>query len=219
VVDPRTYVEKWEGMDNIGRLVLLGCEVGIGMMVAFDLMVYYTSNATTVLLEDNPVVHNNEASLPDDPSLSQAETSSEFKSTSTNRTNTTATTTTTISTANSNENNLEDHRNISPHRNPSQDYIPPDRILQQYIRPKSSFWPPYYLQAFHKAQESVQKEDNTHADAPPSSGTRNNKDGCVGKIVLVKKIVKKDLKNGVVGLRKGVQMVSLIITIELVANE
>lgn len=42
-------------------------------------------------------------------------------------------------------------------------------------------------------------------DAPPSSGTRNNKDGCVGKIVLDKNVVKKHLKDGIMVFREGVK--------------
>ena len=42
-------------------------------------------------------------------------------------------------------------------------------------------------------------------DAPPSSGTRNNKDGCVGMIVLEKKIVREHLKKGVMEYRRGLK--------------
>jgi len=48
------------------------------------------------------------------------------------------------------------------------------------------------------------KEGNIHVDAPTSSGTRNNKDGCVGKIVLERRVVKRDVKDGVVGYCEGV---------------
>jgi hypothetical protein len=48
------------------------------------------------------------------------------------------------------------------------------------------------------------KEGNIHVDAPTSSGTRNNKDGCVGKIVLDRRVVKRDVKDGVVGYCEGV---------------
>lgn len=41
-------------------------------------------------------------------------------------------------------------------------------------------------------------------DAPTSSGTRNNKDGCVGKIVLDRKVVRRDVKDGVVGYCEGI---------------
>ena len=55
------------------------------------------------------------------------------------------------------------------------------------------------------------KEGNTHVDAPTSSGTRNNKDGCVGKIVLARKVVKRDVKDGIVGYCEGISgTVSLI---------
>jgi hypothetical protein len=210
-LDPRNHLGEWEGMDNIGRMILLGCEIGIGLMIVFDLMVYlatladYSTPATTALQEDttaDPVFENSFIKTIE-VSTSQAETSSEFKSTSTDRTNTTTITT--------DENDFEHHRTISQ-------YLP-ERVLQQYICPRYSTWPPYYLQAFHKTQESVEKEDNGHADAPPSSGTRNNKDGCVGKIVLEKKVVKRDLKNGVVTLHKGVQMVSLMTLAEVVADQ
>jgi hypothetical protein len=104
-------------------------------------------------------------------------------------------------------------RSITEQSRQTELYCPPDRVLRQYSFPKySSTWPAYYLQAFAKAQESLLKEGNIHVDAPTSSGTRNNKDGCVGKIVLDRKVVKRDVKDGVVGYCEGISgTVSLMV--------
>ena len=212
-------------MGSMGRLILLGCEIGIGILVLGDIMAYlmaYLSASenhftpedhsvllTTGFMESAITTHDSEASVLDQrsslvaSSSSSSETSFKFNSTSTTRTNTATTTTTTA--AKTNENDLENHRTISPNLSSSGPYTPPQFVLRRYICPKnSSIWPAYYLQAFRKAQESLTKEGNIHVDAPTSSGTRNNKDGCVGKIVLDRKVVKRDVKDGIVGYCEGV---------------
>jgi hypothetical protein len=218
--DPRYYMGKCE-MGSIGRLILLGCEIGIGMLVLGDVMAYYSRSAvhsipaeystpkTAVSTEHATTNHDSRVSVLE-PRISQeisssynSGTSSKFSSTSTKRTNSTTTTTTTAK-GNATPDDYQG-QTISPVQNENQVRLPPQLVLRQYIYPKySSTWPAYYLQAFHKAQESLTKEGNIHVDAPTSSGTRNNKDGCVGKIVLDRRVVKRDVKEGVVGYCEGV---------------
>jgi len=219
--DPRYYMGRWE-MGNIGRLILLGCDMWIGILVLWDVMAHYSTPAVqstsvdpsapavTVSMENAATTHDSGASVPhqrlshNTSSNSNSGTSSQISSASTSRTTSTNTTTTTTNITQDNEIEYQ-NQTIPPNQNQYQARPPPDRVLQQYIYPKySSSWPPYYLQACNKAQESLTKEGNIHVDAPTSSGTRNNKDGCVGKIVLDRKVVRRDVKDGVVGYREGV---------------
>jgi hypothetical protein len=219
--DPRYYMGKCE-MGSIGRLILLGCEIWIGMLVLGDVMAYYSRSsvhsipaeystaATAVSTEHATTNHGSGVSVLDQRSSHQMSsglntgTSSKFSSASTTRTNTTTTTTNATAIIAPDEHTTEyQGRTTSPNQN--QPRLPPQFVLRQYIYPKfTSTWPAYYLQAFHKAQESLLKEGNIHVDAPTSSGTRNNKDGCVGKIVLDRKVIKRDVKDGVVGYCEGV---------------
>ena len=219
--DPRYYMGRWE-MGTIGRLILLGCEMWIGILVLWDVMAHYSipaghstsvrpsAPAVTVSMENAATTHDSGALVPDQrsshnpSSSSNSGISSQFSSASTSRTNSTNTTTTTTNTT-PDANIQYQNQTMLPNQNQHQARPPPDRVLQQYIYPKySSNWPPYYLQAFDKAQESLLKEGNIHVDAPTSSGTRNNKDGCVGKIVLDRKVVRRDVKDGVVGYCEGI---------------
>jgi hypothetical protein len=226
VIDPRTYMAKWNGMEDIGRWVLLGCEMWIGLLVLWDIMAYYSRSAVhptppgysmTGFEEHGTTTYDPEVSILDQrlsqkPSPnSNSGTSSKFSSTSTNRTSTTTTTTNSPNTTPAD--NITDNQDRTTSSNQTQARLPPQLVLRQYIYPKySSTWPAYYLQAFNKAQESLTKEDNIHVDAPTSSGTRNNKDGCVGKIVLDRRVVKRDVKDGVVGYCEGVSgTVSLMV--------
>jgi len=219
-IDPRHYMGiwlrydlcKWKEMCNTWKLVLLVCEIGIVVMIIWNIKACYSTPAgnKTVSMGQAAANHDAQASAILDERSSSKErssvlysgTRSKYSSTSTNRTSST-TASNTVSTTS--DDNVTDNqtRNISPNHN--KDRIPPHRILEKYICPKySSTWPPYYLQAFHKTQESALKEGNIHVDAPTSSGTRNNKDGCVGKIVLDRRVVKRDVKDGVVCYREGI---------------
>jgi hypothetical protein len=233
--DPRYYIGRLE-MGSIGRLILLVCEIWIGILVLGDVLAYYsrfavhsipaeysipttavsTEHATTNHDSGVPVL--NRRSSQEISSSLNSETSSKFSSASTTRTNTTTTNTTTITTP---DDNITDYQGRTTSPNQNQARLPPQFVLRQYIYPKySSIWPAYYLQAFHKAQESLTKEGNIHVDAPTSNGTRNNKDGCVGKIVLDRKVVKRDVKDGVVGYCEGVSgTVSFDDVVEVVSNE
>jgi hypothetical protein len=233
--DPRYYMGRCE-MGSIGRLILLVCEIWIGILVLWDIMAYYSRFAvhsipaeysipTTAVSTEHATTNHDSGVSVLEPRTSQetcsslnSGTSSKFSSGSTTRTNTTTTTTTTITTP---DDNNPDHQNQTNSPNQNQARLPPLLVLRQYIYPKfTSTWPPYYLQAFNKAQESLTKEGNIHVDAPTSSGTRNNKDGCVGKIVLDRKVVKRDVKDGVVGYCEGVSgTVSLMMLVEVVADE
>jgi hypothetical protein len=235
--DPRYYMGRCE-MGSIGRLILLGCEIGIGMLVLGDVMAYYSRSAvhsipaehstatTAVSTEHATTNHDSGVSVFDQRSFQKTSssfnsgTSSKFSSASTTRTNTTTTTTNTTTITTPDE-DITDHQSQTNSSNQNEVRLPPQFVLRQYIYPKySSTWPPYYLQAFHKAQESLTKEGNIHVDAPTSSGTRNNKDGCVGKIVLDRKVVKRDVKDGVVGYCEGVYgTVSLMMLVEVGAND
>ena len=100
-------------------------------------------------------------------------------------------------------------------RDPYADRQPPHLILLQYIYPNSSHWPPYYLQAFRKAQESIEKMKEgtatSHIDAPVSGNTRRSKTDWTGKIVLDSRVLEKDLFEGRIGYRDGVKdMVSCL---------
>jgi len=223
-IDPRHYMGKWYGMWNTGRSngtwniwrwVLLVCEIGIVVMIIWNIKAYYltpahhSTPADTVSMEQAAASHESETSPNLDQVSPQARSSvlhsgssSKYSSTSTNRTSSTTATNTSSNTSNDNISEYVNQANL-PDQNRTR--IPPHRILEKYICPKySSTWPPYYLQAFHKAQESALKEGNIHVDAPTSSGTRNNKDGCVGKIVLDRRVVKRDVKDGVVIYREGI---------------
>jgi hypothetical protein len=83
---------------------------------------------------------------------------------------------------------------------------PPHLVLQKYIHPyPSSYWLPYYLEAFEKTKDSLKRgEAASHIDAPPSGNTRRSKTEWAGKIVLDKKILERDLRDGKIGLREGV---------------
>jgi hypothetical protein len=219
-IDLGYYLGKWKGPDSIGGLVLLGCEIGVGVLVLGDVMAYYSrsaihsipaeySTATTAVSTEHATTNHDSGGVSIlEPRTSQeisssynSGTSSNFSSASTTRTNTTSTNTTTITTP---DDNITDHQNQTNSANQNQVRLPPQFVLRQYIYPRfASTWPPYYLQAFNKAQESLTKEGNIHVDAPTSSGTRNNKDGCVGKIVLDRKVVRRDVKDGVVGYCEG----------------
>lgn len=115
-------------------------------------------------------------------------------------------------------------RNTPPHRGPTPD--PPHLVLLKYIHPTTSIWPPHYLQAFDRAQASqlssldahhgttsgsgTKTKTLTHMDTPPSANTRRQRDMTAkkwnGKIVLSKKGVRRDLREGKVGLRAGVKL-------------
>jgi hypothetical protein len=235
-IDLGYYLGKWKGPDSIGGLVLLGCEIGVGVLVLGDVMAYYSRSAvhsipaeystptTAVSTEHATTNHDSGVPVLDQRSSQKTSssfnsgTSSKFSSASTTRTNTTTTNTTTITTP---DDNITDHQSQTNSANQNQVRLPPQLVLRQYIYPKfTSTWPAYYLQAFNKAQESLTKEGNIHVDAPTSSGTRNNKDGCVGKIVLDRRVVKRDVKDGVVGYCEGVSgTVRLMMLVEVVADE
>ena len=223
--DPQYYMGAWNGMWtmgrwygtwNIGRWVLLGCEIGIGVMVMWNIKAYYSTPADhstpayTVSMDQAANIHDSEASVLDRrspqarSSVLSSGSSSKYSSTSTDRTSSTTASNTTHTTSIDRVTRSQRQHN-SPVQNQDRVRVPPHRILEKFICPKySSTWPAYYLQAFHKAQESALKEGNIHVDAPTSSGTRNNKDGCVGTIVLDRRVVKRDVKDGVVCYRKGI---------------
>lgn len=225
--DPQYYMGAWNGMWtmgrwngtwNIGRWVLLVCEIGIVVMIMWNIKAYHSTApgcstpATTVSMEQGAANNDSQVSpilnqrsfYKERGSVLNSGTSSKHSSTSTNRTSSTTTTNSTNTSSNTSNDNIIEYVNQANLPDQNRTRIPPHRILEKYICPKhSSTWPPYYLQAFHKAQESALKEGNIHVDAPTSSGTRNNKDGCVGKIVLDRRIVKRDVKDGVVCYREG----------------
>jgi hypothetical protein len=212
----RMMRENWEGMGELGKAIMVGWGV-LGIIIIITVVIAFRSGAAVdkvlpYVPEKGDVTAADRflgIQLLSEPSLSKPDfksnSSPEFSSVSTSRTISTSTTNTTDSTSattsSDTQTELQNHH-LKPNKNQ-----PPHLILIQYIHPKTSFWPPYYLQAFHKAQQSATEHEmilGGHVDAPPSSGTRGNKDGCRGKIVLDKKVVNKDIKSGVVRYREGV---------------
>lgn len=191
----------WRRTGDMGKVIMLGWVI-LGIMLVIGVTTFRLFPRPVGLPDDIILVITDvsKTHMLDDTRSDAPKPASEFSSTST-RTNT-ATSTAGSQSSNGNQSKVTMYRTHRTHP-----VAPPHLILLRYIYPKeSSYWPAYYLQSFHRAQQSLMQQDELtggHVDAPPSSGTRGNKDGCVGKIILDKKMVQRDLKNGVVGFREG----------------
>jgi hypothetical protein len=191
----------------------VGKSIGIGWAILASLIILafvwpwirfrlYTKNALTPVPIDRDY-HNDifTQSAPliiePDPPRRKDNSKKHFISSSSARTSTSSSTTT-ASTSHSTTTNNETEMQTTP----------PHLVLQKYVHPKrSSFWPLYYIEAFKKAKASKLKMGQaaaSHVDAPPSGNTRRSKTEWAGKIVLDKKILERDLRDGKIGLREGV---------------
>lgn len=194
---------RWDGFKDIGKWIMVGWAVGLGIMIVTLLMMWFGAGIPESLESDHSIPEVFQGILLDHQGSARTKIDMEFSSTSTTRTNTsatTATTTTTTITDSTNDELIQNRNHVFR--------VPPHKTLARHILPDKSTWHPYYLQAFHRTELSLIQQDaiaGGHVDAPPSSGTRNNKDGCVGKIVLDKNVVKKHLKDGIMVFREGVK--------------
>jgi len=215
-------MKKWKEVEDIREAITTGWTALIIIIILAHVIFYTRRNETGQTPANNSAtfVKTNNGSVETDIStLLGYEVGSESSSASTSRSNS-GSTPSLRATAAASSSQLP--TNGQPNANDSQSHnrtplteaahasnTPPHLVLIEYIHPKlSSFWPAYYLRAFHRAQQSSLGQTNAmggHVDAPPSSGTRNNKDGCVGMIVLEKKIVREHLKNGVMEYRRGIK--------------
>lgn len=216
-----THMEVlWAGLRK-GVLVgwaILGVGIALALLWSWLLSRWYTNSRLLRILFENDYILDNPLS---NFTLGSATGAEGSRSTSTSTaskskrgftsTRSSCTQTTTSTAPTTHENGAKGQER----RDPYADRQPPHLTLLQYVHPNSSHWPPYYLQAFRKAQESVEKMKEgmatSHIDAPPSGNTRRSKTDWTGKIVLDRRVLERDLMEGRIGYRDGVKdMVSCL---------